>query len=181
MTLSPVLVATGDPAGESLENFNTNVLANGAICYVEGGPGQGEWQLNKEATDAPDGTTIVEPIAGPGRWFLRIPGAFGPFSVGAVQIEGVTDLNRGTHVGRFVESSSVGGAQAVLTSDADGGWLPGDVVYFSRISAAVFSVVGDAGVVVRNPAATGNLDPQYASGMARNIGTNTWILSGSFE
>lgn len=71
--LFPRSVATGTPAGDSLENLNTNVLANGVFCYVSGGPGQGEWQLQKEATDAPDGTTIVRPIAGPGRWFKKIP------------------------------------------------------------------------------------------------------------
>ncbi len=75
-------VATGDPAGDSLENVNTNVLGDGAICYVESGPGQGEWQLQKASTDTPDGTTIVAPTAGPGRWFIKsLPGAITPPSM----------------------------------------------------------------------------------------------------
>lgn len=72
-------VATGDPAGDSLENLNTNVLGDGAICYVESGAGQGEWQLQKASTDTPDGTTIVAPTAGPGRWFIKsFPGPVVP-------------------------------------------------------------------------------------------------------
>jgi hypothetical protein len=71
--LSPRDVAVGDPAGDALENINTEVLGDGAICYVRGGSGQGEWQLQKEAVTAANGVTIVEPIAGPGRWFLKSP------------------------------------------------------------------------------------------------------------
>lgn len=97
--LSPVLVPAGDPAGRALENFNTNVLANGSLCYVETGIGQGEWQLQKEATDAPDGTTIVQPISGPGRWFLKIlPGVNGGGggSITSVSgINGITTVNPG--------------------------------------------------------------------------------------
>lgn len=73
--LSPRTVATGDPAGDALENINTNTLADGSLCYVSSGA-QGEWQLQKESTDTPNGTTIVEPTSGPGRWFLKItPGS----------------------------------------------------------------------------------------------------------
>lgn len=70
--LSPRLLAVGDPAGEALENINTNVLGDGVLCYVSSGAGQGEWQLEKGATDAPNGTTIVAPISGPGRWFKKL-------------------------------------------------------------------------------------------------------------
>ena len=104
MILSPVLVATGDPAGESLENFNTNVLANGAICYVEGGPGQGEWQLQKEAVDAPDGVTIVEPISGPGRWFIKLfPGPGGGGGGGGItSVSGTNGIGITNPVGPVV-------------------------------------------------------------------------------
>lgn len=74
--LSPRQIATGDPAGRALENIITNPISDGALCYVQTGPGEGEWQLDKSATDPPDGTTIVEPIGGPGRWFKKWgPGA----------------------------------------------------------------------------------------------------------
>lgn len=110
MILSPVLVATGDPAGESLENFNTNVLANGSICYVEGGPGQGEWQLQKEAVDAPDGVTIVEPIAGPGRWFIKLfPGPGGGGGGGGItSISGTNGISITNPVGPATVVSGAG-------------------------------------------------------------------------
>lgn len=109
MILSPVLVATGDPAGESLENFNTNVLANGAICYVEGGPGQGEWQLQKEAVDAPDGVTIVEPIAGPGRWFIKLfPGPGGGGGGGITSVTGSNGIVITNPAGPVVNVSGSG-------------------------------------------------------------------------
>lgn len=70
--LSPRLIATGSPEGKALENINTAVVGDGTICYVSGGPGQGEWQLEKGSSAVPDGVTIVEPIAGPGRWFIKL-------------------------------------------------------------------------------------------------------------
>lgn len=74
--LSPRQVATGDPAGQALENLNTAILGDGTLAYVSSGAGKGQWQLDKSATDAPDGTTIVAPTSGPGRWFLKLgPGA----------------------------------------------------------------------------------------------------------
>lgn len=87
IVLSPRNVAVGDPAGSALENINTNDLADGALCYVNSGAGQGEWQLQKEAIDAPDGVTIVAPTAGPGRWFIKLlpgPGGGGGGSILAV-------------------------------------------------------------------------------------------------
>ena len=76
--LAPRSVTVGSPAGDALENINTGAIANGVFCYVDQGAGQGEWQLQKEATDAPDGVTIVAPISGPGRWFIKIlPGVNG--------------------------------------------------------------------------------------------------------
>jgi hypothetical protein len=92
IVLSPRLVATGDPAGEALENLNTDVLGDGAICYVSNGAGQGEWQLQKESTSAPNGTTVVAPIAGPGRWFLKLPP--GAASGGLVPPFPYTDLEQ---------------------------------------------------------------------------------------
>lgn len=80
--LPPVSVLVGDPAGDSLENLNTNILANGVFCYVGSGAGQGEWQLQKEAVDAPNGTTIIAPTAGPGRWFLKLGPGVAPSGSG---------------------------------------------------------------------------------------------------
>ena len=108
--LSPRQVATGDPAGNALENINTNVLGDGAICYVESGAGQGSWQLQKSSTDTPDGTTIVAPTAGPGRWFIKsFPGP--------AQVPGaVFDVAR--HVEIEITNDIVAGVAAELTN----GW-----------------------------------------------------------
>lgn len=73
LLINPKEVATGEPEGDSLENENTNILGNGVLCYVGTGVGKGLWQLDKYSTATPDGTTIVEPIAGPGRW-LKVSG-----------------------------------------------------------------------------------------------------------
>lgn len=114
----------------------------------------------------------------------RLPGS-GPrynlFSVDSVNIEGVTNMYRETHVGAFVQCIAVGGAQAVLTTSAVGGWIEGDVIYFSRLSAGAFEVTPAGGVSIRNPAAGANLEPENASGMARYLGDNEWLLSGAFE
>lgn len=69
--LSPRRILTGDPAGQALENICIGRVCDGAICYVLSGSGQGVWQLEKGATDDPDGTHIIAPIGGVGRWFLK--------------------------------------------------------------------------------------------------------------
>lgn len=109
LTLAPVLVATGDPAGRALENFNTNIIANGALCYVEEGPAQGEWQLQKEAVDAPDGTTIVEPIAGTGRWFIKLfPGPGGGGGGGVTSVTGINGITTINPAGPVVQVNGAG-------------------------------------------------------------------------
>jgi len=84
--LSPREIATGSPSGDALDNINTNPVADGALCYVKSGA-QGLWELEKTATDAADGTTIVAPSAGPGRWFLKLgPGPVtGGFPIATIQ------------------------------------------------------------------------------------------------
>ena len=99
--LPPVSVLVGDPAGDSLENLNTNILANGVLCYVGSGVGQGEWQLQKEAVDAPNGTTIIAPTAGPGRWFLKL--AAGTSSGGPAAPDRSIQFNNGGVFGGSAE------------------------------------------------------------------------------
>lgn len=71
--LSSRRVATGSPAGDALENINTAVISDGALCYVETGAGKGTWQFQRGATNSPNGSNVVSPIAGPGRWILKDP------------------------------------------------------------------------------------------------------------
>lgn len=101
--LSPRQVATGDPAGNALENVNTNVLGDGALCYVETGVGQGEWQLQKAST-LPAGLNVVVPTAGPGRWLL-MGSAFSPVPVPSTEVEEIwVDGTNGTTNGTGTEA-----------------------------------------------------------------------------
>lgn len=96
-------VAVGDPAGDSLENINTSDLANGVLCYVASGTGKGGWQLEKDATNAPNGTTIVEPISGPGRWFKKLfPGPGGGGGGGNPSQGAVNTLNKADGAGGWL-------------------------------------------------------------------------------
>lgn len=61
--------------GNSLANIITEALDNGSRCYVTAD--HAEWQLDKLSTASPDGSTIIAPIAGPGRW-LRGTGGGAP-------------------------------------------------------------------------------------------------------
>ena len=106
LLLSPKLVATGAPAGQALENLNTAVLGDGALCYVIGGAGQGMWQLQKTSTAAANGTSVVAPIAGPGRWFLKLAPGSSLFS----QIQ----------TGRFAMTPPAAGAQTIPLAPISG-------------------------------------------------------------
>lgn len=84
--LGSVSVATGSPDNDALENYDTFVLDDGAICYVSTGAGSGAWQLEKTSSTPPDGITVVAPITGPGRWVKRaVPGPPGVIYYQTVQ------------------------------------------------------------------------------------------------
>jgi hypothetical protein len=71
LTLSPRLTLAGDP-GSSLVGINTTPIADGAWCYCVAN--KSEYQLDKaDSTTAADGSTVLAPLAGPGRWFKRLP------------------------------------------------------------------------------------------------------------
>ena len=97
LLLSPRSVAVGSPAGAALENVNTAVLGDGALCYVTTGAGKGEWQLDKSSTETADGVTVVAPIAGPGRWLKAGASAIfaGTADIWVDVVNGV-DTNPGT-------------------------------------------------------------------------------------
>ncbi len=54
--------------GTSLRNVITNIFPDGAQCFVLAN--RGLYYLDKASTATPDNLTIVEPVAGPGRWIL---------------------------------------------------------------------------------------------------------------
>lgn len=68
IVLSPRLTLTGDP-GASVQGVNTTTLADGAFVYCEAS--RSTFRLDKaDNTTVPDGTTVIRPSAGPGRWKL---------------------------------------------------------------------------------------------------------------
>jgi len=59
-----------DPGNaEDIQNINTAPLPNGAHCYVISR--RAVFVLNKFATTSPNGTEVLQPNAGGGRWFLE--------------------------------------------------------------------------------------------------------------
>lgn len=130
--LPPVSVLVGDPAGDSLENLNTNILANGVLCYVGSGVGQGEWQLQKEAVDAPNGTTIIAPTAGPGRWFLKL--AAGTSSGGPAAPDRSIQFNNGGVFG--------GSAEFLYQEAADAPTIPKSI--WRKVTEGTIGFSGDA-------------------------------------
>jgi hypothetical protein len=142
--LSPRLVATGDPAGAALENINTEFLGDGALCYVSTGA-LGQWQLQKDSVAVPDGVTIVEPIAGPGRWFLKTGGGGG----GAVDsVSGINGISVAPATGNVVASGS-----ALYARDASNGPMLANVDMDDNNILLVPSVTNTAGALVLSAAA----------------------------
>lgn len=88
--LTPRTTATAAPVSSSVVGINTTNLPDGAFCFAQD-VGQ-DYVLRKEATDPPSGTDVLQPLAGPGRWF-RVD-AVGPQgaqgSQGATGAQGVT-------------------------------------------------------------------------------------------
>lgn len=75
-----------DPAdGDSLRNVDTTPLPNGAACWVTAS--RAEFRLYKDDNSTPpDGTNVIQPASGPGRWFIQVNTGSG------VQIENVLGL-----------------------------------------------------------------------------------------
>ncbi len=76
---------------DSLESINTTTLDDGALCYVAAV--RERFGLQKTSTAVPDGTTIIGPSAGPGRWILEggsTPFVI-PFPVADISAVGIPD------------------------------------------------------------------------------------------
>lgn len=82
--------ATLTGLGNSLENVITTELDDGARCYVTSD--HAEWQLHRDSTATPS-STVLAPIAGPGRW-MKNTGGGGitiPFPVDYIDAVGIDD------------------------------------------------------------------------------------------
>jgi hypothetical protein len=78
-------------AQDSLESINTFTLDDGALCYVTAV--RERFGLQRTSTASPDGTTVIAPTAGPGRWILEggsTPFVI-PFPVADISAVGIPD------------------------------------------------------------------------------------------
>lgn len=175
--LSPREVATGDPAGAALENIITDVLGDGAICYVSSGPGKGQWQLDKDAAETANGTTIVEPISGPGRWFLKVaPGALGAAA---------TNYQTGTSY-QFVFADSTrkvsfdnAAPVAVTVPDDSTVDFPVDTeIPVYQAGAGQVTFAGESAATIESADSLLSLRTQGSAGTLWKRGVNDWVLIG---
>jgi hypothetical protein len=66
----PFQTISGDPSS-ALNAYNTTLLVDGAFAYVV--EDKGIWFLDKLSSSTPDGSSVVMPAVGPGRW-VRVGG-----------------------------------------------------------------------------------------------------------
>lgn len=108
LLLTPRLTLTGDPSG-SIEGINTTTVGTGALVYCR--QNASTYRLDREDNSTPpDGTLVIEPTAGPGRWKL--------FALGdhKVLVDG-TDTTAGFLAAKLVAGAGV--TLAVLNAPGD--------------------------------------------------------------
>lgn len=79
-------------AKDSLAGVNTWKLDDGCRCYVTGV--HAEFQFRRDSVAAPNGTTIIAPSSGPGRWIKNEGGGGSidiPFPVDYIDATGIPD------------------------------------------------------------------------------------------
>jgi len=64
----PFQTLAGNPSS-ALNAYNTTLLVDGAWAYVV--EDKGIWFLDKLSTSTPNGTSVIQPAVGPGRWILE--------------------------------------------------------------------------------------------------------------
>ena len=79
-------------AGDAIENVNTSNLPDGAMCWVT--DEQALYRFILESTATADGSNIIEPNGGPGRWFRETVGPQG------------ADVSTGLTLGTITSGSS---------------------------------------------------------------------------
>lgn len=88
-TLGPRATLQG-AVEDSLEGVNTEILPDGALCWVT--TEAKRYGLHRLSTVSPSPPTIIRPIAGPGRWIVEAGGSISiPFPVGDIDATGIPD------------------------------------------------------------------------------------------
>lgn len=77
--------------GDALNGINTTTLPDGSLCYVTA-PAK-RFGLHRDSVLTPDGTTIIEPLVGPGRWIVEDSGGTItiPFPVAYIDATAIPD------------------------------------------------------------------------------------------
>jgi len=155
MLLPPRLMRTTGNPGASVAGINTLGLANGALTYCA--ENQGCYQLDLDSVAVPDGSTVIAPAAGPGRWFLKIAGPIGPQGPqGTTGAQGV----QGTTGAQGVQGPQGSPLQPNLGEPVD--ISGGDYVFVAAVKEVFIGVGGDVWMQLTNDA--GNLYANLASG-----------------
>jgi hypothetical protein len=150
--------------GDSLENITTFTLDDGCLCYVT--EAHLHFELHKDSTATPNGTTVIAPIAGPGRWVVAtggagsqgaqgFQGATGSGSTGAQGSQGSQGAQGSSVVSPVVIASDFPFGTALNDSGTLAASLPGDGQY---VFAAAFNVTqaSSSGVVALDVTYTDN-------------------------
>lgn len=125
---------------DSLESINTTTLDDGSLCFVSE-TGQ-RFGLRRSSTLPPDGTVIIEPASGPGRWILEAGGDIIP----ALNVNRINTGNTGGS--KLVEVDTVDFVTGTLATVASVGSV------FSLIASAPAALIAsvDGITVVRSTA-----------------------------
>lgn len=99
--------------GDSLENINTWTLDDGALCYVT--EAHLRFELHRDSVASPNGTTVIAPIAGPGRWVVATGGSGAQGAQGSQGSQGGTGAQGSAGSGAQGSQGSQGGAGGALT------------------------------------------------------------------
>ena len=129
----------------SLEGVITYGLADGALCYVTASKQSFQLQLTSQLS--PNGTTVIAPIAGPGRWILQSGG-------GGITIPFPVD---------YIDATSIDDGQIIVATGGVAMWgdVPAafDITGFSHAGSSLVQV----GATITNPAFTASYNQAPSS------------------
>ena len=134
--------------GDSLQAQNTHLLVDGSIAQVN--DVQRQYYLDINSTQAPSGTLVIEPAAGPGRWFRQAgggetggTGATGATGATGTGITGATGTTGAT--GAPGSASNTGATGVTGATGATGGGVTGATGTTGATGSAATGATGSTG------------------------------------